>query len=77
MLSTDLSRLERWFRGILSGDGTPTPEQCQAFLDGLTDVQRQAFELEKAAISDRARAPELRGGDNVIVLALKKKGGAA
>lgn len=76
MLSTDLSQLEGWFRAVLEGQRTPTAAQCLAFLDGLEDVQRQAFALEHAAVRENAQAPEQKDGGNIIVLPLMKGGDA-
>lgn len=77
MLSTDIARLERWFRGVLSGEREATPEQCLAVLDGLEDVKRRAHAIENAAVAEDARAPEIPAGENIIVMPLGGRGGAA
>ena len=75
MLSTDIECLERWFRGLLSGQTKVTSEQCLAFLDGLEEVKLRAHAIENAAVAEDARVPENPAGANIIRLPLRRKGG--
>lgn len=68
MLSEDIIRLEKWWRGFLNGERKLTDASAGAFLNGLEDARRQAIELENHSVTKDARRHEKIFEDNVVVL---------